>query len=119
MFVLQDIFKKTTMIIFTCRCARCTNYLGDAHLQGESCERNCAVHTTTVNNADPSVSGDVDNSTGVEQAFTVSDLRDVRFALNSVTFSVSTAGALFIRTQAEQVNLNTAMLYRFLCSIRF
>eukprot|EP01032_Pedospumella_encystans_P023041 gene23041-26095_t len=96
---------KTVINIDTCSilCARCTNYLGDAHLQGESCERNCAIHTTIANNTDPSVPDNVNSSTTTAgQAFTVSDLRDVRFALHAVTFSLSAARAQNIRTQAEQ-----------------
>ncbi len=100
------IFILVVVLFVSRRCARCTNYLGDAHLQGESCERNCAVHTTTniVNTTDPSVSEDVKNkNTTAGQAFAVSDLRDVRFALHAVTFSVAAAQAHQIHTLTEQV----------------
>jgi len=104
---IDDHYRCYCSFLFPRRCARCTNYLGDAHLQGESCERNCAVHisTNTVNTTDPSVPEDVNNNTTAGQAFAVSDLRDVRFALHAVIFSVAAARARTIHTLTEQVML--------------
>ncbi len=97
------------------RCVRCASYLGDAHLQGETCERNCNIHAPSSTTTGSSVTSDNMNENNInnrnssmaaQQNFDVNELRDVRFSLQAVSISTTIPNSITIQISAEQVILS-------------
>jgi len=113
-----------------CRCKRCASYLGDAHLQGENCDPSCeVVHAPSSSSATGAAPAPAPVGHVGQQNFSIADLRDVRFALQTVRISASQTRSVGVSASAEQVRdevdenylfyfIRALLLYLF-CSSQF